>query len=217
MKTRPFFPLRTVALLALLVLTTQSAQAQTAQPQIGLRAGGNFAQLRGESNLGDGATGRKFGFMVGVSAEMPVSSSLSVQPELLYAQKGGTEDDVDVNLNYLELPVLVKYALPVGGRFVPSLYAGPYAGYSLTREIEIDGGGSESADDFIKRFDYGAVFGVDLGYRFAGRAATVGLRYDLGLANVFDNDFALDGGDEDLDDAELRTHEVSVVLGITLF
>lgn len=218
----PLFP-RSVALLALLLLLAGDAQAQTAHPEIGLRVGGNLAQLRGSDNsLGSEATDRKLGFTVGVFAEMPLSGSLAVQPELLFVQKGGTEEDgdanVDFNLNYLELPVLVKYDLPVGGRLAPSLYVGPFVGYSVKRAFEAEGI-SIDADEAFKRFDYGATFGADFGYRFARRAATIGLRYDLGLANVFEDEFSVGDGEGavDLGDVEARTHEVSVVLGVTLF
>lgn len=207
-----------LSLLLLLSVAVTSATAQMNQPQIGLRVGGNLAQLRGESSFGDDATDRKLGFTVGTFAEMPLTGSFSLQPELLYTQKGGTEEDVDFNLDYLELPVLVKYNLPVEGRLVPSLYAGPYAAYTLRRSFKSEGV-SIDADEFFKSVDYGATFGVDFGYRFARRAATLGLRYDLGLANIFDDDFEFDDDDfgDDLSDAKLRTHELSVVLGVTLF
>ncbi len=193
-----------VVILAALVLVSTEAMAQLPQPEIGLRVGGNLAQLRGNSSFGDEATGRKLGFTVGAFAEMPLGGGVSVQPELLYTQKGGTEEGVDFNLDYLELPVLVKYAAPTGSRVVPSLYAGPFVGYSVGRAFEAEGV-SIDADEVFKRANYGVAFGADFGYRFDRRTATVGLRYDLGLANVFD-DSSIGG---EFDGVEARTHEVS--------
>lgn len=221
------------------MFVSTETMAQGSRPELGLRLGGNLAQLRGSDNaLGNDATDRKLGFIAGAFAEMPLSGSFSVQPELLYAQKGGridesfVEDDLDgdfrsdFKLNYLELPVLVKYSVPTGSRIRPSVYAGPYAAYSVKRSIDIDVEGDEGdlglsldADDTFKRLDYGAVFGVDFGYRLARRAATIGVRYDLGLANVFKDDASFSDGEDDIDlgEPEARAHELSVVLGVTLF
>ncbi len=225
-------------LLILLAVFVTEAAAQV-QPQLGLRAGGALAQLRGKSAFGEDATDRKLGFMVGAFAEVPVARNLAVQPELLYVRKGGAIDESfvddeagarfesDFNLHYLELPVLAKYHVPVGGRLTPSVYAGPYVAYAVKRSIDfsVEGDGEDldlsiDADDVFKRLDYGAAFGVDFGYRFGRRAATLGVRYDLGLANVFKDDAALDGEalSEALEESvEARTHELSVVLGVSLF
>lgn len=223
-------------LLAFLLVFAVEAKAQL-QPAVGLRAGGALAQLRGKDNVfNNDATDRKLGLTVGAFVEMPINRQFSVQPELLYMQKGGTVDEftaedegieeADFNLHYLELPVLAKYNVPVQSRrFAPSIYAGPYVAYALGRDIDVDFEDSDldvsfDADDMFDRFDYGAVAGIDLGYRFARQMATIGVRYDLGLANVFKDDavFSDDLGEETpLGDIEARNHEVSLILGLRLF
>lgn len=223
-------------LLAFLLVFAVEAKAQS-QPAVGLRAGGALAQLRGEDDVfNDNTTDHKLGLTVGAFVEVPVSGRFSVQPELLYVQKGGTVDEftaedegieeVDFNLHYLELPVLAKYNVPVQSRrFVPSIYAGPYAAYSIGRDIDVDFEDSDldvsfDADDMFDRVDYGAVAGVDLGYRFARQMATIGVRYDLGLANVFKDDAVLSdefGEEVPVGDVKARNHEVSLILGLRLF
>lgn len=227
--------------LVLLLVFAVEAKAQS-QPAVGLRAGGSLAQLRGEDDVfGGDATELKLGLTVGAFAEVPINRQFSVQPELLYTQKGGTMDEFvsedgvegevesNFNLHYLELPVLAKYNVPMRSqRFAPSIYAGPYVSYSIGRDMDIDFEGSDgndfslslNADDVFERFDYGAVAGVDFGYRFAQRMATIGVRYDLGLANVFKDDaFLLDefGEQVPLGDVKARNHEVSLILGLRLF
>ena len=100
-----------------------SAQAQ--EVRIGLRAGANYSNLAGNINNQD-TYNNKFGFLGGVIVNVPVTSDgfFSVQPEVLYSQKGfenkPTEYSVlgipgtmqkregSVNYNYLDVPVLLK-------------------------------------------------------------------------------------------------------------
>lgn len=220
-----------VLLVAALVLTTE-AQAQL-RPEVGLRAGGVFAQLRGENDVfGDKATDQKPGLTAGLYAEVPVASGLSIQPELLYVQKGGkTEEAISgsgdfesrFTLHYLELPVLLKYTMPLQNRWRPSLSVGPYAAYGIGRDASFELGGDDvdgamDADDLFADWDYGLSFGADVGYRLAKRSATIGVRYDFGLADVFKDGASIDMDGEDATaDLKAHTREVSVVLGVRLF
>jgi hypothetical protein len=222
-------------ILFVLALLSNEAVAQT-QPQFGVRVGGNLAQLRGEDNaFGKDATDRKLGFTVGAYALFPITNHIGIQPELLYTQKGGSVDEAflddelegtfksDFNLNYLEVPVLVKYGFNTRSRVVPSVYAGPYMAYGINRSIGFEVSGEDGdldfeidADDAFERMDYGAVFGVDFDYRLRRNTATIGLRYNLGLANVFKDDaFLIE--DEELGNLKARTQEISLVLGVRLF
>ncbi len=47
------------------------------------------------------------------------------------------EADVKATIDFVEVPLLVRYAPPVGGRFRPSFYAGPYAGFGFNRTAEV--------------------------------------------------------------------------------
>lgn len=230
--------LRSTLLVLTLLAFATDVHAQV-RPEVGLRAGGALAQLRGKDDVfGKNATDRRAGLAVGLYVEMPLTSRFSVQPELLYVQKGGktedtfTEDEVEATLEsryklqYLEVPVLVKYAVPMQGPWRPSVSAGPYVAYSLGRDLSFDLssdgedlGLSIDADEIFSRWDYGVSVGADVAYRFTQRTATIGLRYDLGLANVFQDDALLDFEEEGeaVADPTARTHQFSVVLGMRLF
>ena len=207
--------------LALLTFCVPSAEAQSFSG-FGIKGGAALAQLRGEVEGEEDAetTDRKLGFAVGVFGTIPLGPALALQPEVLYVQKGGafTEEDLeveaDLNLDYVQVPVLVKLTLPAGGAIVPSLYAGPYASYAVSREFEFDAdvvGGVIDAEDVIERLDYGVALGADVGFNLGGSGATLGLRYDLGLANVAEG--PLDGGAGDL---ELTTRTFVLMLGLAL-
>jgi len=76
----------------------------------------------------------KTGFIVGLAVQFPISDMISIQPELLYHQKGyklsdefdGLNYNETVTLNYLELPIMVNFAF---GNFYAN--AGPFLAYGL--------------------------------------------------------------------------------------
>lgn len=220
--------------LTLTILILMSATPAFAQwwSGVGVRAGGNAALLRGdEVGITDNATDRNYGFTVGLYKSIPLGAGFALQPEVMYAQKGGalsfdemideeTSANIDLtfNVDYVEVPVALAYTIPTGSRYLPTLYAGPYASLSTRRSATFDAEGmslSIDGEDFFKRLDYGAVFGADLGFRMARRTATVGVRYDLGVADI-----AKDGQFSEEDDivvgSDLRNDEWSILVGVRL-
>ncbi|MDX1530306.1 MAG: porin family protein [Rhodothermales bacterium] len=226
------------------LLTAAVAPAALAQslarPEFGLRHGGVLAPRRGaDPNIGDDATDWEAGLAVGAFVRFPLTQQFAVQPELLFKQEGGSvsetfsDDEAEIRvetefrMSYLQLPVLFAYEAPLQARVRPILYAGPYVGYAVHRSIDFDVEGTEDlgvgfsidADDVFEAVNYGAVFGADLGFPLAGRRFTAGLRYDLGLANVFKNDPALledEEGTASVVEPEARTSSFSAVLSVTL-
>lgn len=200
---------------------------------VGVHAGGTAALLRGDDvGITDDATDRSLGLTIGLYKSIPLGGGFALQPEVMYVQKGGelsfedmlTDEDVasDVdltfNVDYVEVPVTLAYAVPTTGRLVPMLYAGPYVSLSTRRNVDFDvEGGSLSidGDEFFKRLDYGAVFGADFGVRLKSRMATIGVRYDLGIADI-----AKDGDEFDGDDVtvspDVRNDEWSILVGFRL-
>lgn len=198
----------------------------------GVRVGGNGALLRGNDvGITDNTTDRNYGFSAGLYRSIPLGNGFALQPEVMYAQKGGSlsfsepidevnafEMDVAFNVDYVGVPVTLSYTIPTGSRYVPILYTGPYVGLATRRNVtfEMDGADfSIDADDFFKRVDYGAVFGADLGFRTARRMATVGLRYDLGITDIA-KDGMLSEDDQIPVGTDVRNDQWSVVLGFRL-
>ena len=110
----------------------------------GAKAGVNFASITGDdtSEL-DGKTS----FHLGVVAEIVISEKFSFQPELLYSAQGATlsefDIDVDLNLDYLNLPLIAKFY--VGEGF--SLEAGPQVGFLLSAKVKASGEGESEEED----------------------------------------------------------------------
>ena len=172
------------------ILTAFTINAQDVT--FGAKAGLNFASMTGDDAEGlDGRTS----FHLGVTAEIAVSDVFSIQPELLYSGQGYTDSgeintiDGDVNIDvagrvdYLNLPIMVKYY--ASDSF--SLEFGPQIGFLLSAEQEIEGGLSQTDDlkDALKSTDFalnlGAGYKLDSGLNF-------GLRYSIGMTDVPDAD-----------------------------
>ena len=216
--------------LILLLMGMTPAMAQV-WSGVGVHAGGSAALLRGNDvGITDDATDRNYGFTVGLYKSIPIGAGFAVQPEVMYTQKGGAlsfdemideetnaEIDLDFNVDYLEVPVALTYTIPTQSRYLPMLYAGPYVSLATRRNITFDAEDASlsiEGDDFFKQVDYGAVFGADLGFRMKQRIATVGVRYDLGIADIAKDGVTDDG--EVVIGSDVRNDEWSILVGVRL-
>lgn len=174
----------TVITLALIMLLAAGAQAGPAT--FGVKAGVAIANLTGDNTDG---LNSKTGFMFGGFAAFPIGESISLQPEVLYVEKGtkfdedngtGTMVEVKLKLNYIDIPILFKYTM-AGESARPYLLAGPSIGFKTSAKVSAEG---QSADfDYVKSTDFGLVFGAGVNFQ---RFMLEG-RYGLGLSNI--NDF----------------------------
>lgn len=160
--------------------------ANAQETKFGVKGGLNVANLTGDE---DEDNSSKVGFHLGGFVEIKVSDKFSVQPELLFSTQGtkfeetvlGTLVEYKTNLSYLNIPVMAKYYVAEGF----SLEAGPQIGFLTSAKYKIESEGNESEvdgkDDF-ESVDFGVNFGA--GYDFTENLS-VGLRYNLGLSNVY--------------------------------
>jgi hypothetical protein len=123
---------KSIIVLLCLIAGTVSVQAQT----FILKAGTSLSSVSFSDNWpgGDHNAKSKWGFIGGVGYEFLANKKLSLQPELLFVQKGyktsheGSPVDFKsaTVFNYLELPILAKIKL---GRFYINI--GPYLAYGI--------------------------------------------------------------------------------------
>jgi len=176
----------------LVLCVTASAQQAGATPQTtvgvtgkGLKLGFGIANISTEyAELNDFLDSR-VGFSGGAFLTYALSRQFAVQPEILYVSKGASKDffffNAHWNLDYLEIPVLLKFNLMPEGKLQPSLYAGPALDVLMASKFHII---DETYDikDYTKSMDFGLVFGAGLDYKHI----TFDVRYALGLTNVVD-------------------------------
>ncbi len=201
-----------------------------AQAQFGIKAGINLASLSQEpleSNFEDFKDKSILGFQVGIIAELPIVDIFSIQPELIWVQKGGkatytllgNEVERRVTYNHIQIPVLAKIkATTEGESFGLNFFGGPFASFSLGGKVEIESplGTIEedidySDDDNLeRRVDWGLTFGLgaNLGALF------IDVRYDLGINNLLDEDASNNNNSDK--DPFLRTRGLGLTAGIML-
>ena len=179
-----------MAVIAICFFAGQLVQAQEAK--FGIRVGGVISrqEYKSESILIEPES--KFGLDLALTSDFPLGEVVSFGPELHWMQKGFKAEDFDIvdengtitigeataTLNYLELPLLVKFNF--GGEDVKMfVMAGPSVGYLLSGKYEFDGVEQDEDYDFVNRLDVGAQLGagVHLG------PVVVDVRYMLGLSN----------------------------------
>lgn len=125
----------------------------------------------------------RVGIFAGLVADLPIAPHFVVHPEALFSQKGarysGESDLRNSTLSYVELPVLVRhYTQTERTANAGYLEFGPRVSALLAAR---DDNGNHSKANF-NTFDAGFILGGGLR---AGNGIVVGLRYDVGILNVY--------------------------------
>jgi hypothetical protein len=150
----------------------------------------------------------KAGFIVGVAAEFSISERISIQPELLFHQKGYTITTSEtfgsatanysetLTLNYLELPVMAKYTF---GKFYAN--AGLFFGYGVggSHKGEVTFGADTEkysgkvifesepdnydGDDWFVDTPFEMGIGLGGGYKLG--KVMLDIRYGIGLTSIY--------------------------------
>lgn len=187
-------------LLGLTVTTMVSFAQQNKKIKWGVYAGTNIANVTYKINNMSFSPSSIVGLNEGVSAEMNIAPGFYIQPELGLSQLGtkmdlpfsaadqffpGSTDSSTLTaktvLNYISLPLLVKFKAPHTGL---GIYAGPQFSYlasardtykNNTQTAHVD---SKSGDN---AFDFSAVLGAEY---FLPSGVGLSIRYQLGLTNI---------------------------------
>ena len=142
--------------LAALMLTGISASAQA---KWGVTAGLNF----NTSKFSDVNVKARTGWSVGGTCLVDLPLGFSVQPSLLYHQKGANiTNELSQSMGFLELPVSVQWG-PDLLIFRPFLDVTPYVGYALSNKFSASVAGIVLSDEGWKgkeRFEYGLGLGA---------------------------------------------------------
>jgi hypothetical protein len=165
----------------------------------GVRAGLAVADLRGDFADLVGAD-RRVGLAGGGFLRVHFPGPVGLEAELLYVMKGATTE-IDVTdesgttlgtgtityqLDYVEIPVLLRVALGGAGPVQPSLLLGPSLGVKVRSRLAYDGPGPDMSADLnqVEDTDFGLVGGVGLEFGHGPARMLLDARYTLGLANV---------------------------------
>lgn len=201
-------------ILTLAAAMTVGATYLVAQgPAFGLKGGLNISSLAVDQAREENT---RLGFNAGAFVRTMPTEPFGLQVELLYSAKGSNttystffglvDQEVDLNLDYLELPVLASFRLAQ----VVDLQIGAYGAYLLSANVSTSGdlgsGADELDTDNFNSLDLGLAGGVG----FNVGPAQLGVRYLHGLTNVADSD----ASDAVLGDAKNRCAQFYVAFGI---
>lgn len=136
----------------------------------------------------------KQGWVGGAFASFEFLKGVSLQPEVLFLQKGArlldSEYDFEArfNFNYLEIPVLLKIDLYLeGAAAVPSLFFGPFFGFNQRASIVMIDPDYRETEDIktdVEKAEYGVTFGLAVTQKWGPGYLSIDARYDLGLSNI---------------------------------
>lgn len=185
------------------------------RPTIGIMGGVNLAKISGNDVT---SADNRTGFLGGVFVTFHLTNTFAIQPEAIYSQRGTSENsdpnfDATIKMDYIDIPVLLRYDIPVVGPIRPFFLAGPAFGIQTKCTIGIEGQGvsaSADCDQFSedpeasfesKTFDLSGVFGAGLDFRLGGHTLMVGARYQHGFSDV-------------VKDASAKSRTWSVVAGL---
>jgi hypothetical protein len=185
----------TIFLLASAVPSLAPAQSRT-----GLSLGATSSKLGGDDITVQGD--EKWGFYGGAFGEALLSDILSVGLGLNYAQKGGVgftgtglldAEKVELDLSYIEVPLLVELTLPLGTAWGLLAYGGVAGAYNTSCKAALGGGSKQSCKDTAlgkATIEWGLPVGGGLSYTLAnGESVVFEVRYTWGQ-----NDAVADAG-----------------------
>lgn len=173
-------------IIMMLVLSVGIISAQSIK-SFGLRVGSSFSTATDEERNMDYVNG----FLMGASLTFSLEDHVSFRPEICFSSKVysyyeenemGFSSDIEVNLWYLEIPLLFVYNIKENFNFI----GGPYIEHFITGTIEDNNyyyEGIEIDSELITDPGYGLIFGIE----YNSSHAMLGFRYSMGISNIYDS------------------------------
>ena len=163
----------------ILIFGLLSMQIARSQIKFGVKAGLNITNLNiSGQNVSSGIEPRG-DLHAGLIANVHISKSFDIQPEVIYSSQGGNIKDSTGSLkyDYINVPVLLQYHV-VSGIFIET---GPQLGFLISSKyssehIQLD------TKNQSKTTDFSWAFGV--GYKMPVVNLGLDLRYNLGISNT---------------------------------
>lgn len=169
-------------IISTLVLLFIVAATQAQGFRAGIKLGANGTKIDGQSF----EDGYKLSYQAGVFFEADFNKKIGIQPEVLFGQTTSKtvtgigaaatnlNSNQDVNLNYLSIPILLRYNV---GKLV-TLNLGPQFAILLNKDNTLLQNGQQA----FKSGDFSMVGGVQLNFS----ALRIYGRYNVGLTNIND-------------------------------
>src|SRR5688572_19978012 len=186
--------MRSIVCAVMVVVAGGASSALAQERQIGIKAGVNVASLVFDGAEVDSYNDRRVAFLAGGFGVWPLGGPTALQVEALFSQKGAKfSEDLDdfeasLELDYLDLPVLLRIQVPVFGSSRLHIFGAPSVSFRLAARnkaagtgLQFDQGEIENIEDDIEPFDFGIVAGAGVDI---GRRIVIDARYSWGLSTI---------------------------------
>ncbi len=212
----------------MLVYSSAVAESELSAVSKGVKIGVGFGKWTGSDAKLDDGFGNiidptyRSGLTFGAFITIPVNTSVSIQPELLYVVKGTKYEEggesATFKIDYIEIPVLIKYSFSTSGNIKPNIFFGPALNIKASSKLKVEFLG-ESAE-----VDLENIKGTELSFQFGGgfdfvtdsKTFIIDFRYDLGLSKIPGTEEGFVSADAaGLEDGlDLKNSAFSVMFGI---
>ena len=168
----------------------------------GIKGGVNFSRISFINEF------EKKGLIIGGFFRFDLSERISIQPEIFYSMKGISSSWKDsfsghvfkyksaLELDYLEVPVLLKLKMSKKGKFKPSIFVGPYIAFRITAksvwEVVEEATGEIVEDESrvedvegLKGIEFGITLGLSLDIEISSGCIILDARYTMGISSIY--------------------------------
>lgn len=185
-----------ISIISILFSATSFAQIQAGEFSMdkstvyyGVRLGLNVASISGDKETLGAKAGLNFGGVVGL--RISETTPLFIESGLYYTQRGADKDRNEVNLNYLEIPILIK----AGFNITDDIAILPFVGPTFAVGISGKQKWYDDKNDFHSEKSFGSNgsykrgdMGIKLGSGIEWNMLYAELGYQFGVANIYDSD-----------------------------
>lgn len=181
-----------------------------AQWEIGGLIGLNIAGISVPTGTSSENYSSKLGLGIGAVVDRPLTDHVILHLEPMFLQKGGTIKTSSYTLkfivNYIELPILIKYAFHINSTLVPYAMAGPSIGFLTNAKVKDESGDTQDEKGNTNGFDFGLGLGGGVSYPHGNMTFFAETRYVFGLANI----------NSESDESKVKNRGLLVLFGVTV-
>jgi hypothetical protein len=165
--------------------------------QIGVKAGLNLASQRQGGFIQEGA---QTGFLAGAFFPIPINEMFTLQPEVLFFQKGGKKqreseggggNQVATKLNTLDFVLVSKIHLGDLNTLKPHILFGPYVSYLLSGKYIYGGGDFEEDIEDYHKLELGYTLGLGTDLNLGAYRIYVDARFSHALSDIHNTPTAI--------------------------
>lgn len=195
----------------ILIILTLTAATVPANPLFGLRFGlgrYNMTGIENENREASSKCGGAFGFFM----VQNLGGYFFLQPALFILWRGFTKTHIyqtgtlyhsmgkiysvndthkmteDVSLGYIQIPVLMRYDIPVKGKFTPRILLGPSFAFNISSKDKASGFGDWDGEHDIgnlKTLDLSGMIGVGVSFPMGKLTFAIDIIYDKSFSSAF--------------------------------